>query len=123
MGQALGGFGATVAVTYSWQTAFHTFGLIGIVYAAILVFFLREKKDSEIETTSDKILIPEKVPIFKGLALLFSNISFWIILMYFAIPSLPGWGVKNWLPTLFAQNLNMPMEQAGPLSTLSLIHI
>ena len=120
MGQALGGFGATVAVTYSWQTAFHTFGLIGIVYAAILVFFLREKKDSEIETTSDKILIPEKVPIFKGLALLFSNISFWIILMYFAIPSLPGWGVKNWLPTLFAQNLNMPMEQAGPLSTITI---
>ncbi len=120
MGQALGGFGATVAKNYTWQSTFHVFGMIGIVYAVILVFFLRETKNSEIEATSDKILIPSKVPIFKGLALLFSNISFWIILMYFAIPSLPGWGVKNWLPTLFAQNLNMPMEQAGPLSTITI---
>ncbi|MBB2144699.1 MFS transporter [Pedobacter sp. LMG 31464] len=120
MGQALGGFGATVAKAYSWQSTFHTFGLIGVVYAMVLVFFLREKKDSEIETSSDKIITTPKLPIFKGLALLFSNISFWIILMYFAIPSLPGWGVKNWLPTLFAQNLNLPMEQAGPLSTITI---
>ncbi len=28
-GQALGGFGATVAEAYSWHTAFHWFGIIG----------------------------------------------------------------------------------------------
>lgn len=120
MGQALGGFGATVAKNYTWQSTFHAFGLIGIVYAILLIFFLREKKDTEIETATERILIIPKMPILKGLALLFSNISFWIILMYFAIPSLPGWGVKNWLPTLFAQNLNLPMEQAGPLSTITI---
>jgi len=119
MGQALGGFGATVAKAYTWQSTFHTFGLIGIIYALVLVIFLREKKEADIETTSDKVVVP-KVPILRGLALLLSNISFWIILMYFAIPSLPGWGVKNWLPTLFAQNLNLPMEEAGPLSTITI---
>ena len=30
LGQAVGGFGATVAHEFSWQTAFHSFGLIGI---------------------------------------------------------------------------------------------
>ena len=120
MGQALGGFGATIASKFSWQITFHSFGFVGIAYAIILVFFLKDKKDSVKEITSDRILITPKVPIFKGLALLFSNISFWIILFYFAIPSLPGWGVKNWLPTLFAQNLNLPMEQAGPLSTITI---
>lgn len=119
MGQALGGFGATVAKNYTWQSTFQVFGMIGIVYAVILVFFLREKKGIEIEQ-SDLITIKPKVSIIKGVALLLSNISFWIILMYFAIPSLPGWGVKNWLPTLFAQNLNLPMEQAGPLSTITI---
>ena len=44
-GQAIGGFGATVAAAYSWHTAFHWFGIIGIVYAFILVVFLRENKD------------------------------------------------------------------------------
>lgn len=119
MGQALGGFGATVAKAYSWQSTFHTFGFVGIAYAVVLVFFLREKKE-ELSISSDQITIVPKANVFKGLALLFSNVSFWIILMYFAIPSLPGWGVKNWLPTLFAQNLNLPMEQAGPLSTITI---
>ncbi|GAA3950435.1 MFS transporter [Pedobacter ginsengiterrae] len=120
MGQALGGFGATIASRFSWQITFHSFGFVGIAYAIVLVFFLKDKKNAVKEITSDKILITPKVPIFKALALLFSNISFWIILFYFAIPSLPGWGVKNWLPTLFAQNLNLPMEQAGPLSTITI---
>ncbi len=119
MGQALGGFGATVAKNYTWQSTFHVFGMIGIVYAAILIFFLKEKKVAEIQQP-DLIAVTPKQSVFKGIALLLSNISFWIILMYFAIPSLPGWGVKNWLPTLFAQNLNLPMEQAGPLSTITI---
>jgi len=54
------------------------------------------------------------------LAILLSNISFWIILFYFAVPSLPGWATKNWLPTLFAENLHIPMSQAGPLSTITI---
>lgn len=119
-GQALGGFGATVAAAYTWHFTFHTFGLIGIAYSLVLIAFLREKKDRRKINLEDKMLVPEKSSILKGLALLFSNISFWIILFYFAIPSLPGWATKNWLPTLFAQNLDIPMSQAGPLSTITI---
>lgn len=38
-GQAMGGFGATIASLYSWQITFHWFGLIGIVYSLILILF------------------------------------------------------------------------------------
>ena len=51
---------------------------------------------------------------------MFSSWAFWIILFYFAAPSLPGWATKNWLPTLFAENLNIPLSQAGPLSTITI---
>lgn len=44
-GQALGGFGATIAGAYSWETTFHWFGIIGIVYSLVLILFLKEKKD------------------------------------------------------------------------------
>jgi MFS family permease len=43
-GQALGGFGATIAELLSWQRAFHLFGIIGIIYAGILIFSLRESR-------------------------------------------------------------------------------
>lgn len=117
MGQALGGFGATIASKFSWQATFHSFGLVGIVYAFVLVFFLQEKKASAVQESES---IRVKPNLFKGLALLFSNISFWVILIYFAIPSLPGWATKNWLPTLFANNLKIDMAQAGPISTITI---
>jgi MFS family permease len=119
MGQALGGFGATIASNYSWQSAFHYFGIIGIVYSFILILFLHEKKSPE-PTHATHNITKEKASLFKGLGLLFSNIAFWIILFYFAVPSLPGWGVKNWLPTLFAKNLGIDMSLAGPLSTITI---
>ncbi len=118
MGQALGGFGATVASAYSWQQTFHVFGIVGIVYAVVLVLFLREKKTDN--KTGEANNLTEKPNLLKGLALLFSNIAFWIILFYFAVPSLPGWAVKNWLPTLFSGNLKIDMAQAGPLSTITI---
>ncbi|WP_338645085.1 MFS transporter [Flavobacterium sp. KS-LB2] len=121
VGSALGGFGATIAATYSWHTTFHYFGIIGVFYAFALAFFLREKKIGQIKTTdSDLIVTNEKKSLFKGLALLFTNISFWVILFYFAIISLPGWATKNWLPTLFSENLGIPMEEAGPIATIAI---
>ncbi|MFV8343649.1 MFS transporter [Flavobacterium sp. XS2P39] len=121
VGSALGGFGATIAATYSWHSTFHYFGIIGVVYAFVLVFLLREKKAVEIKySDSDLMTSNEKSSLFKGLALLLTNISFWIILFYFAIISLPGWATKNWLPTLFSENLGIPMEQAGPLATIAI---
>ncbi|MBA4257794.1 MAG: MFS transporter [Chitinophaga sp.] len=135
MGQALGGFGATIAAEYSWQNAFISFGLIGIVYSVVLIIFLREKPIKEGMTTdmavavassvthndeAVKVKVSVKDSIIKSLTILFTNISFWVILFYFAVPSLPGWGVKNWLPTLFSENLGIEMAQAGPLSTITI---
>ena len=120
MGQALGGFGATIAANYSWQSTFHSFGIIGIVYSFILILFLKEKKSNTVEVNGDSLLKKDKSSLFKGLGLLFTNISFWIILLYFAVPSLPGWGIKNWLPTLFSQSLGIDMSKAGPLSTITI---
>ncbi|HEU5053465.1 MAG TPA: MFS transporter [Hanamia sp.] len=117
VGQALGGFGATVAAAYTWHFTFHSFGIIGIIYSVVLILFLKEKKGALLEKNET---VQQKVPLLKGLVVLFSNISFWIILFYFAVPSLPGWATKNWLPTLFAHNLHIPMSEAGPLSTITI---
>jgi len=47
-------------------------------------------------------------------------VSFWVILFYFAVPSLPGWAVKNWIPTLFSSSLGIEMPVAGPMSTITI---
>ena len=120
MGQAIGGFGATVAAAFSWNTTFHWFGIIGIAYSAVLVFMLYEKKADKTAEIKENVSTTEKIPFFKGLSMIFSMLAFWVILFYFAALSLPGWATKNWLPTLFAESLNIPMSQAGPVSTITI---
>lgn len=119
-GQAIGGFGATVAASYTWHTAFHWFGLIGIAYAFLLVLCLRENPNHNVVKPNVETNKVEKESILKGFSAIFSTIAFWIILFYFAAPSLPGWAIKNWLPTLFSENLNLPMAEAGPMSTITI---
>ncbi|WP_346070993.1 MFS transporter [Sphingobacterium siyangense] len=116
-GQALGGFGATLAASKGWHTAFHWFGIIGICYAVLLAILLVEKKH---EPSLEEPASEGRLSLPKSLLLLFSNVAFWILLFYFAAPSLPGWAIKNWLPTLFADSLNIPMAKAGPLSTITI---
>lgn len=118
IGQALGGFGATMAAEFSWQQTFHSFGIAGIIYSFILVLFLKDKR-VRLERTQPQGDRPG-IPILKGVSVLFGNMAFWIILFCFAVPSLPGWGVKNWLPTLFSDSLGIEMSRAGPLSTITI---
>jgi len=118
-GQALGGFGATLADGYGWQQAFQLFGSVGIAYALVLVLFLREKKSNPV-TQAVPIGQAAKPSLIQGFSSLFSMLAFWVILFYFAAPSLPGWATKNWLPTLFADSLGIPMAKAGPLSTMTI---
>lgn len=119
VGQAIGGFGATLAAMLSWNAAFHWFGVIGIIYSVVLLLLLKENpkhSQKQATTTGEK---PSRNP-FRGLSVVFSTWAFWVILFYFAVPSLPGWATKNWLPTLFADNLNIPMASAGPISTITI---
>lgn len=117
VGQAVGGFGATVAAAFSWHATFQWFGIIGIVYSIVLLLLLHDKV---VENTVVSQTAPAKGGLFKGLSVVLSTWAFWVILFYFAVPSLPGWATKNWLPTLFSENLGIPMSQAGPMSTITI---
>lgn len=119
LGQALGGFGATVAHHLSWQETFHWFGIIGVVYAVVLSLVLMDKRTVSTKNAPADTVVA-KVPVKLGLRRLFTTPAFWVILVMFAAPSLPGWAVRNWLPTLFAENLGIDMMQAGPMSTISI---
>jgi MFS family permease len=118
MGQALGGFGATVAHVFSWQQAFHVFGMIGIAYSFVLILFLKEIKVPA-EAATDPNYTPSS-SLFSGVLQILKNKYFLVILCFFAVSSLPGWGVKNWLPTLFADNLQLSMSVAGPIATITI---
>lgn len=119
LGQAFGGFGATIAGNFSWHWTFYSFGMLGIAYSLILMLFLREQKTYIVDKTKKSSVGREFSLAFRSLGILFGNIAFWAILFFFSAPSFPGWAVKNWLPTLYSDTLHMDMAQAGPLATIT----
>ena len=119
LGQAIGGFGANFASALSWQQTFHWFGIVGVAYAVVLILCLRDKQIAAPAPSAAKTA-PARESVLKSFGLIFSNIAFWAILFFFASSSLPGWATKNWLPTLFSDSLGIPMEQAGPMATITI---
>ena len=117
LGQAVGGFGAIFASALSWRMTFHWFGIVGVLYAVVLIFCLREKRNAEPAKVS---AAAPRESVLKSFGLIFSNIAFWVILFFFASTSLPGWATKNWLPTLFAQHIDGGMAVAGPVATITI---
>lgn len=120
LGQALGGFGAVLASALTWQQTFHWFGVIGVAYAVVLSLVLKENRTTAAPAANAQASKEAKESIWKSFSLIFSNIAFWAILFFFASSSMPGWATKNWLPTLFQTSLNIPMEQAGPIATITI---
>ena len=94
MGQAIGGFGAFVAERLSWQATFHWFGIIGIVYAVILIAFLYEKRvaaaEAKEKTSISRAISQGLAGVKSSLGILLGNAAFWTILFFFASCSIPG---------------------------------
>ena len=122
VGQAVGGFGATIAATFSWHSTFQWFGIIGIAYSAVLALLLHDKPKvvEAVAASPNPATLMKKESLWRGLSVVLSTWAFWVILIYFAVPSLPGWATKNWLPTLFEKNLGLDMALAGPMSTITI---
>ena len=122
VGQAVGGFGATIAATFSWHSTFYWFGITGIAYSVVLALLLHDKPKAAaaVAASPNPATLMKKESLWRGLSVVLSTWAFWVILIYFAVPSLPGWATKNWLPTLFADSLGLEMAQAGPMSTITI---
>jgi MFS transporter len=124
VGQALGGFGAMLSHHLSWENTFIYFGLFGALYALVLATFLHET-DAQLERIKNGAKTNESQSnglnnVVQSFGKILSSLPFWGMLIFFTATSLPGWATKNWLPTLFEQNLHLNMQVAGPISTATI---
>ena len=124
VGQALGVFGAMLSHHLSWENTFIYFGLFGALYALVLATFLHET-DAQLERIKNGAKTNESQSnglnnVVQSFGKILSSVPFWGMLIFFTATSLPGWATKNWLPTLFEQNLHLNMQVAGPISTATI---
>ena len=113
-GIILGGTGGLIAdSSHGWGAAFTWFGLAGVVYAAVLVFFLKNAPREEVAGHTEK-----KTSIGASLRGLLGIGSFLLLVLYFTLPGMPGWVVKSWMPALLAETFHLGQGQAGISATL-----
>lgn len=111
-GVIVGGFSGYVADSPSlgWRWAFDACGVVGILYALPLFFLLRNPVRPELQT-------PRTSP---GGALreLLGSSSFVLLVLYFTLPALAGWVVRDWMPAILKAEFNIGQGKAGVSATL-----
>lgn len=117
-GLALGGMGGYIAELWGWRFGFHIFGAIGIVYSLLLLYVLKDHKASA-ETASEAPVSEdtEKISLTGALKVLFSETSFYILLIYFAVLGIVNWLVYGWLPTFLKDHFHLNLGEAGISAT------
>ncbi len=112
-GVIIGGFGGYVAdnPALGWRWAFQACGLIGIVYAPPLFAFLRNPP--RLRASHDTSVTP-------GAALreLAGSRSFLLLVLYFTLPALAGWIVRDWMPAILKAEFGIGQGLAGVSATL-----
>lgn len=123
VGSSLGFVGGMLAENHTWQYAFHIFGIIGIVYAFILVFLLKDAP-KEYETlivntdysqkNKDK---NDKINLGEAIKNLFSSKGFIYLFVFWGIMGVVGWMIMAWLPTYYKEQFNLSQTLAGFYAT------
>jgi MFS transporter, Spinster family, sphingosine-1-phosphate transporter len=108
IGQILGGFAGYVAESpeHGWRWAFSTCGMIGILYSVPLFSMLR----NPVHTISESAEAPHSGNAFKGLL---SNRNFLLLILYFTLPAIAGWVVRDWMPDILKEKFSLGQGKAG----------
>ncbi len=129
-GQVLAGCGAMMAgepCQLGWRLTFETFGFIGVAYALIVIFFLRDPEGATPEELAAEAAAAEgqkklaaagsDFTIMDVLRNLFSGRAFPMLLIAYAIAGFANWFLMGWYPRLLIDMFQIPEAEAGPQAT------
>lgn len=114
LGVIVGGFGGYAADSpaVGWRAAFDMCGLFGMIYAVPLVLLLR---DAPKLTHAS---VDARVSPLRAVTELATDVSFILLVLYFTLPALAGWVVRDWMPAILKQQFQIGQGQAGVAATL-----
>jgi MFS transporter, Spinster family, sphingosine-1-phosphate transporter len=112
-GVIIGGFSGYSAERpdLGWRWMFELCGLVGVLYA--LPLFLLVRNTPRLESVSDPAASPGAV-----LRELLGNSSFILLVLYFTLPAMAGWIVRDWMPAILKTEFGIGQGKAGVSATL-----
>lgn len=117
VGQSLGFIGGWLAEEHSWNYAFSILGGIGIGYALVLVFGLKDNRKTVAEKDSPEAKDTQADSFFKVLGKLFANPNYVKAIGVWSLLGIVGWMIGGWLPTFYKENFHLSQTMAGVYAT------
>ncbi len=118
-GGAFSGLGGWIAAGPGWEFAHKLFGAIGIGYALVLVFLLRDSPTVESAAAPGQPQLPP-VRIGEAFRGLLTNRDYLMLLVYNCVAGAVGWSVVGWMPTYMKEQFNLTQGTAGMTTTIYL---
>ena len=116
IGQILGGFAGYAAESpaIGWRNAFTACGIVGAAYALPLLLFLRPKPllDPTSHSTTHQPATDSDLPRSPWIALL-TNKNFLCLVLYFTLPAIAGWVIRDWMPEILRVKFQLGQGKAG----------
>ncbi len=113
-GVILGGFSGYVAdhPELGWRWMFDLCGLAGVLYAIPLFLMLKDPVRQKLTRNPDQ---PSAIGAVRELA---GNRSFRLLVLYFTLPAIAGWIIRDWMPAILKTEFGIGQGQAGVSATL-----
>ncbi len=111
-GVILGGFSGYVAddASLGWRWMFAACGIAGMVYAAPLFWALR---NAAVASGASATLTDGS-----AIGNLGRNRNFILLVLYFTLPAMAGWIVRDWMPAILKAEFGIGQGRAGVSATL-----
>jgi MFS family permease len=115
-GLILGGFAGHVAdaPALGWRFAFQASGLVGILYALPLLLILRDPPARETAAEREH----QSASLGSALRELARNRDYLLLVVYFTLPAMAGWVVKDWMPDILKERFDLTQGNAGVYAVL-----
>jgi MFS family permease len=117
LGVMAGGLGGYVADSemLGWRWAFGFCGIAGIIYALPLFVLLRNPEPT---VASGDAMVPRSASPGRAVRELLGNGSFILLVLYFTLPAMAGWVVRDWMPAILRAEFGIGQGLAGVSATV-----
>jgi MFS family permease len=113
-GVIIGGFSGYAAdhPELGWRWMFEVCGMVGILYALPLFLLVRNAPPQA------SVREPEETSPAGAARELLGNTSFILLVLYFTLPAMAGWIVRDWMPAILKSEFGIGQGKAGVSATL-----
>jgi len=116
-GQMVGGFaGYADTLEGGWRSLFDITGMAGILYAIPLLLLLRDAPRQTSLNSSG--VVSAKPSVGTAVVELLTNRNFILLVLYFTLPALAAWVVRDWMPAILQKAFNISQGKAGVSAVL-----